>query len=389
MSQSFRLALKSLASSKMRSFLTMLGIIIGVGSVIILVSLMQGMTSYISDSFSDLGTDQISVSVTNTDTRKIGVDDMYEILENYPDTFRNMSPTVSVRATVKNGSESITSSTVSGVGEGYLSLAALELSSGRFIQYSDIVSRQKVCVIGTYVAQELFSGQNPVGQVVKLNGEPYTVVGLLQEKADSEERSSDDCVYLPYSTATKLSRSADISSYTFVVADIGSMDSAKEFLKDQLYNVFKNEDLYTVTSLSEMLEMVESMTGMMTLVLVGIAAISLLVAGIGIMNIQLVSVTERTREIGIRKSLGAKRGVILQQFIIEAGVQSSLGGVIGIVFGCVVTSIIGGLIGLDASPSLSAILISFFVSAGIGIIFGYMPARRAARLNPIDALRSE
>lgn len=389
MSQSFRLALKSLASSKMRSFLTMLGIIIGVGSVIILVSLMQGMTSYISDSFSDLGTDQISVSVTNTDTRKIGVDDMYEILENYPDTFRNMSPTVSVRATVKNGSESITSSTVSGVGEGYLSLAALELSSGRFIQYSDIVSRQKVCVIGTYVAQELFSGQNPVGQVVKLNGEPYTVVGLLQEKADSEERSSDDCVYLPYSTATKLSRSADISSYTFVVADIDSMDSAKEFLKDQLYNVFKNEDLYTVTSLSEMLEMVESMTGMMTLVLVGIAAISLLVAGIGIMNIQLVSVTERTREIGIRKSLGAKRGVILQQFIIEAGVQSSLGGVIGIVFGCVVTSIIGGLIGLDASPSLSAILISFFVSAGIGIIFGYMPARRAARLNPIDALRSE
>ncbi len=389
MSQSFRLALKSLASSKMRSFLTMLGIIIGVGSVIILVSLMQGMTSYISDSFSDLGTDQISVSVTNTDTRKIGVDDMYEILENYPDTFRNMSPTVSVRATVKNGSESITSSTVSGVGEGHLSLAALELSSGRFIQYSDIVSRQKVCVIGTYVAQELFAGQNPVGQVVKLNGEPYTVVGLLQEKADSEERSSDDCVYLPYSTATKLSRSADISSYTFVVADIDSMDSAKEFLKDQLYSVFKNEDLYTVTSLSEMLEMVESMTGMMTLVLVGIAAISLLVAGIGIMNIQLVSVTERTREIGIRKALGAKRGVILQQFIIEAGVQSSLGGVIGIVFGCVVTSVIGGLIGLDASPSLSATLISFFVSAGIGIIFGYMPARRAARLNPIDALRSE
>ena len=389
MSQSFRLALKSLASSKMRSFLTMLGIIIGVGSVIILVSLMQGMTSYISDSFSDLGTDQISVSVTNTDTRNISVDDMYEILETYPETFSNMSPTVSVIATVKNGSESITSTTVSGVGEGYLSLAALELSSGRFIQYSDIISRQKVCVIGTYVAQELFAGENPIGQVLKLNGEPYTVVGLLQEKADSEERSSDDCVYLPYSTATKLSRSADISSYTFVVADIDNMEAAKDFLEEQLYNVFKNEDLYTVTSLSEMLEMVESMTGMMTLVLVGIAAISLLVAGIGIMNIQLVSVTERTREIGIRKSLGAKRGVILQQFIIEAGVQSSLGGIIGIIFGCVVTSVIGSLIGLDASPSVSAVVISFCVSAGIGIIFGYMPARRAASLNPIDALRSD
>lgn len=389
MSQSFRLALKSIASSKMRSFLTMLGIIIGVASVIILVSLMQGMTTYISDSFSDLGTDQVSVSVTNTDTRRVDVDGMYQFLEEQQDLFAAMSPTVTVRGTLKHGTESSTSASISGVGEDYLSINALELSSGRFVQYSDIASRQKVCVIGSYVAQELFAGENALNQTIKINGGAYTVVGILQEKADSEERSADDCVYLPYSVATKLSFSADISSYVFTVRNVDKMEQAKAVLKDYLYEVFKNEDLYTVTSLSEMLEMVTSMTDMMTMLLVGIAAISLLVAGIGIMNIMLVSVTERTREIGIRKSLGAKRRTILQQFVIEAGVTSSLGGIAGIALGCVLTTVASGIIGFDASPSMGAILVSFGVSAGIGVIFGYMPARRAANLNPIDALRSE
>ncbi len=244
-------------------------------------------------------------------------------------------------------------------------------------------------MIGSYVAQDLFAGESALDQILKINGEAYTVVGVLQEKADSEEGSSDDCVYLPYSVATKLSFSADISSYVFTVTNVDHMEEAKTVLKDFLYEIFLNEDLYNVTSLSEMLEMVTSMTDMMTMLLVGIAAISLLVAGIGIMNIMLVSVTERTREIGIRKSLGAKRRTILQQFVIEAGVTSSLGGIVGIAIGCVLTSVASGIIGFDASPSVSAILVSFGVSAGIGVIFGYMPARRAANLNPIDALRSE
>ncbi len=388
MLQSFRLALKSLAGSKLRSFLTMLGIIIGVASVIVLVSLMDGMTSYITDSFSDLGTDQISVSVTNTDSRRVEPDDMYEILEENEGLLTGLSPVVSARGTVRRGSESLTTTSVTGVSEGYMSIGALTLQSGRFLSYSDMKSEQKVCVVGTYVAQTLFAGEDPLGQTLKINGEPYTVVGVLGEKADSEEGSSDDCIYLPYSSAAKLSMNSDITSYTFT-ADSSRMEMAQAAIESALYQVFLSEDLYSVTTLSEMLETVESITGIMTALLVGIAAISLLVAGIGIMNIQLVSVTERTREIGIRKSLGAKQRIILRQFIMEAGVQSSLGGVLGILLGVALTAAASSLIGLEAPPSLTAISASFLVSAGIGVLFGYMPARRAARLNPIDALRSE
>lgn len=388
MLQSFRLALRSLAGSKLRSFLTMLGIIIGVAAVILLVSLMSGMTSYISDSFSDLGTNQISVSVTNTESRSVEPEDLYEVLDENGSLLYELSPTVSAMGSVRRGSETLRTTSVTGVSEGYAEISSLGVSSGRFISYSDIVSEQKVCVIGSYVSLALFDGEDPLGQTIKLNGEPYTVVGVLAEKAGSEEGSSDDAIYLPYTSAAKLSMSSDITSYIFTV-DSDRIEQAQAVIESALYEIFLSEDFYTVTTLSEMLETVESITGMMTALLVGIAAISLLVAGIGIMNIQLVSVSERTREIGIRKSLGARQRVILRQFIIEAGLQSSIGGLLGIALGSGLTVIASSLIGFDAPPSMTAILLSFLVSAGIGVLFGYMPARRAARLNPIDALRSE
>lgn len=388
MLQSFRLALRSLAGSKLRSFLTMLGIIIGVAAVILLVSLMSGMTSYISDSFSDLGTNQISVSVTNTESRSVEPEDLYELLDENGSLLYELSPTVSAMGSVRRGSETLRTTSVTGVSEGYAEISSLGVSSGRFISYSDIVSEQKVCVIGSYVSLALFDGEDPLGQTIKLNGEPYTVVGVLAEKAGSEEGSSDDAIYLPYTSAAKLSMSSDITSYIFTV-DSDRIEQAQAVIESALYEIFLSEDFYTVTTLSEMLETVESITGMMTALLVGIAAISLLVAGIGIMNIQLVSVSERTREIGIRKSLGARQRVILRQFIIEAGLQSSIGGLLGIALGSGLTVIASSLIGFDAPPSMTAILLSFLVSAGIGVLFGYMPARRAARLNPIDALRSE
>ena len=194
---------------------------------------------------------------------------------------------------------------------------------------------------------------------------------------------------IPYSVATSLAGSANISSYTLTVSDTDNADTAKTLIQNFLYETFKDSDLYRVTAMSEMLDSLNEQIAMMSGMLGGIAGISLLVAGVGVMNIMLVSVTERTREIGIRKSLGADKGTILQQFVIEAAVTSSLGGVVGIIIGCVATKVVGTMIEISTSPTLAAVLISFGVSVAIGLFFGYMPARRAANLNPIDALRSE
>ncbi len=390
--QSFKMAIKSIWGNKMRSFLTMLGIIIGVASVIILVSLVNGQMSYMTESFTSMGTNQITVNVTNLSSRSVSVDQMYEFYEDHRDLFIQMTPNVSVSTTVKNGNESMTSTRISGVSEEYLDLKDQTLESGRFIQYSDIVSRQKVCVIGYYVAWELYGGvDKAIDETIKIGGNTYRIIGVAarEDEEELESGGSDDFVYLPYSCAVKLTRNANISSYTFATADLSKTSEAKDAIDGFLMEVFKDDDLYTITAMSELLDSLNSMIAMMSMLLGGIAGISLLVAGVGVMNIMLVSVTERTREIGIRKALGAKKSNIMQQFVIEAAVTSSIGGVIGIVVGCVATTVIGSAMGLNASPTPTAVLVSFSVSVGIGLLFGYMPASRAAKLNPIDALRSE
>lgn len=392
MLQSFKLALKSIWGNKMRSFLTMLGIIIGVASVIILVGLVDGQMSYMKESFASMGTNQITVRVTNTPSRSLDVDQMYEFYEEKRDIFAQMTPVVTVSTTIKNGNDSMTATSVTGVSEEYLDMKDQELDAGRFIQYSDIMSRQKVCVIGYYVAQELYgSVDKAMDETLKIGGLSYRIVGVVnrQDEDELEEGGSDDVVYLPYSCAAKMTRNASISSYTFATVDVEYTDQAKAEMETFLMEIFKSEDLFSITAMSEMLDSLNSMIGSMSAMLGGIAGISLLVAGVGVMNIMLVSVTERTREIGIRKSLGAKKRTIMQQFVIEAAVTSSIGGLIGIVFGGAATTLIGNMVGISASPTPEAVLISFSVSVGIGLIFGYMPASRAASLNPIDALRSD
>ena len=391
MLQSFKLAMKSIWSNKMRSFLTMLGIIIGVASVIILVSLVNAYMSYMTESFASLGTNQISVNVTNLSSRSVSDEEMYEFYGEHGEIFDHMSPTVSVPGTVKHGSDSMTRTSITGVSEDYLGIKGWELEYGRNIQYADLLSRQKVCVIGAWVAQELYgSAEKAYGETVKVNGYAFTIVGIAEQQDDEmDDGGSDDFLWMPYTRAVKMARNANINNYTFTITDLENASEYTELIEDFLYEKFKNEDLYSVTAMSEMLDELNSMIAMVSAGLGGIAGISLLVAGVGVMNIMLVSVTERTREIGIRKALGARKSVIMQQFVIEAAVTSSLGGIIGILLGSVATSAVGAVAGLNATPTFSAVVVSFSVSVGIGLLFGYMPASRAAKLNRTDALRSE
>lgn len=391
MLQSFKLAMKSIWSNKMRSFLTMLGIIIGVASVIILVSLVNAYMSYMTDSFSSMGTNQITVNMINLSSRSVSDEEMYEFYSEQGEVFDEISPMVSIGGTIKHGNDSMTSTSITGVSEAYLSIKGWELQYGRNLQYGDMTGRHKVCVIGTYVADELYgSAENAYGETLKINGYAFTIVGVAAQQEDEmEEGGTDDFVWMPYTRAVKMARNSNINNYVFTVSDLSQATAAKSQIESFLYERFKDEDLYTVTAMSEMLDELNSMIAMVSAGLGGIAGISLLVAGVGVMNIMLVSVTERTREIGIRKALGARKSVIMQQFVIEAAVTSSLGGIIGIILGSIVTSAVGKLAELSATPTPAAVLVSFGVSVGIGLLFGYMPANRAAGLNPIDALRGD
>lgn len=385
--QAFTLAIKSLASSKMRSFLTMLGIIIGVAAVIILVSLINGFSSSMVSSFESMGTNLINIQITGRgSSRSVSVDEMMELADENYNLISYISPSVSASITAKNGDNNI-STKAQGCNEYYKDIKSISLSNGRFIEYMDIDSRCKVCVIGSYVANELYSGQNPVGQTLKINGDGYEIVGIASAKADSSEGSDDDVVYIPYTLATKINRSGTISSYVCSAADADRAEDTVMIIENFLYSKFNSDDYYNVSSMSEALESVNELVDTLTLVLVGIAGISLLVGGIGIMNIMLVSVTERTREIGIRKSLGAKPWDILSQFVVEAATTSSLGGVVGIILGILVSYVVGNFMGLSVIPSITAIIVAFSVSAVIGVTFGFFPARKASKLNPIDALR--
>ena len=385
--QSFTLAIKSLLGSKMRSFLTMLGIIIGVASVIVLVALVDGMKADMVERFESMGTNLLTVSIRGRGgNRMVDIDDLQTLVEENSEVLSAMSPAISVSGqTIKYENNNITSSCI-GVNEYYGEIKKTEVEFGRGITYMDTYTRSKNCVIGTYIQKELFGGEDPIGKTIKINAYQFTIVGVLKETGDSEENSSDHTIIIPYTVAQTLARMFSISSYNFSATSKDTVEQAKKVIEDYLLSIFSSSNFYSVFSQSEQLETVNEMTGMMTMVLVGVAGISLLVGGIGIMNIMLVSVTERTREIGIRKSLGATPWDIMSQFVVESITTSVVGGVIGILFGIAAAYAIT-IFDYKIVISFTAILISFSVSAIIGITFGYFPAKKAAKLNPIDALR--
>ena len=385
LTQSFRLALKSLKSSKMRSFLTMLGIIIGVAAVIIIVSLMSSLTNYVVATFEDMGANLITVTISGRGGgRTVKPEEMQALQLEHPE-IGYISPTLSVPATVKNGNENL-SLQATGVNEYYDEIKELDVQLGRHLSFVDIDARTKNCVVGTYIVKELFGEENPLDQTISINGYTFRVVGVLEEKGESTASSGDSVLLLPYTVAKQMS-GASISMYSVSAASKDTIDATNDILEAFLLEKFNGDDYFTLIDQAAIIEELNKLIGMMTTMLVGIAAVSLLVGGIGVMNIMLVSVTERTREIGIRKSLGATPWDILGQFLVEASVTSGIGGIIGIALGASGGSAVASLIDLPFTLSIPSIFIAFSVSAAIGIGFGYFPAKKASRLNPIDALR--
>ena len=394
--ETVRQAFQNIWSNKFRTFLTMLGIIIGVMAVIVIVGLGNGMTQSIKDSFSDMGTDLLSVQVMGYGARSVSVDSVYDIVESHPDIFESVSPTGSVSGTVKVGTESYSNTTVKGVSEVYFEMLGYTIDEGRLLNYVDLENNKKVCVVGAYLNRVAYGG-NALGQTIKIGAAKYTIVGVLEAKVtdlDDQEGSNDDMIFVPYTTAMRANHSSTVSSYSVAIADENKLSEGKTILEDALQELLHSDSGYMVTSLSEMLDTMTSMVNMVVTILTAIAAISLLVGGIGIMNIMMVSVTERTREIGIRKALGAQESTILGLFVTEAAATSALGGVLGIGLGYLLSAAANRILPmvltdmtLTVSPSLGSVVVAFSISVGIGVLFGYLPARRAARLNPIEALR--
>ena len=394
--ETVRQAFQNIWSNKFRTFLTMLGIIIGVMAVIVIVGLGNGMTQSIKDSFSDMGTDLLSVQVMGYGARSVSVDSVYDIVESHPDIFESVSPTGSVSGTVKVGTDSYSNTTVKGVSEVYFDMLGYTIDEGRLLNYVDLENNKKVCVVGAYLNRVAYGG-NALGQTIKIGAAKYTIVGVLEAKVtdlEEQEGSNDDMIFVPYTTAMRANHSSTVSSYSVAIADENKLSEGKTILEDALQELLHSDSGYMVTSLSEMLDTMTSMVNMVVTILTAIAAISLLVGGIGIMNIMMVSVTERTREIGIRKALGAKERVILGLFVTEAATTSALGGVLGIGLGYLLSALANRILPLvmsdmemTVSPSLGSVAVAFGISVGIGVLFGYLPAKRAARLNPIEALR--
>jgi len=386
--QSMRMALKSIYSSKVRAFLTMLGIIIGVSSVIILVSVGQGTTSQITEQLNGLGTNQLTVNITGRGaTTSLTYEEALALGD--IEGIENVAPVISGNVTAKHNTENV-SVTVEGITPSYEDVKDFHVQSGRFLLDIDTEYRQKVALIGTGTAEDLFGTDDPVGQKVQLNGISYKIVGLLEAKGSSLSGSNDDILLIPIATAERQLKSKGVRSITIATTSADTVASVKEKLENTLDAKFNYADnAFSVFDSQEMLETVNSTTATLSMALAGIAGISLFVGGIGIMNIMIVSVNERTREIGIRKAIGAKKFDILAQFMIESIVLSGLGGVIGVGIGVAGSWLLGKYTSLTVSIAWDMVMISFVFSLLIGVIFGMMPANKAARLRPIHALRNE
>ncbi len=390
--QAFRMAIRSLGGNKFRAFLTMLGIIIGVMALVVLVSLVSGATGSMTDTIASLGTDSLSVSISDDKGEPVSLGDLNRWMGQ--PGIGQIAPSGQTSVTVKYGSDTA-SMTVYGTTPAYEPIHELKRMLGRFLKTSDVENHLNVCVINETTAEDLIGYTDCLGEQISLNGMKFTVVGILEDDEDSLTAvftSGSMVAYIPYTTFFRLSASAspDITSFSVspeAGSDMATAESAmKTLLLDRLEG---DEDAFSIRSSDILEETMGNVTSVLSILLGGIAAISLVVGGIGIMNIMLVTVTERTREIGIRKAIGAGRGVILQQFLMESVVLCMVGCAIGVFLSwCIlrVVSMVVASLNLSFGLSWDVVALAVGFCFAIGVIFGLYPANKAAKLPPIDAL---
>jgi len=393
--QAITVAFSSIATQKLRSLLTMLGVIIGVAAVIALVSLANGALASTTSQIQGLGSNVIAVdigaqgfgptSATGTAAPTSLTVSQAAILVHDRGVV-GAAPVMAGSGTLAVGSTSGTAGVV-GTSASYAQIMGYRVRWGRFLSPLDVASGQNVVVLGSAEATDLFGGVDPVGNSLTIDGVPFQVIGVLESKGSTFGQNQDSFVAIPWTTAQGFFGDGGITQVYLSAAKGTDVTSLVNRLDEQLLNWLTTAEDFNVTSQSQILSTISSVTSIFTTLLAGIASISLVVGGIGIMNIMLVSVTERTREIGIRKSVGASRGAVLLQFLVEALVLAGLGGLLGILVGWSVSALLGKIIGVGASFSPGTAALAFGVSLAIGVVFGLWPASRAAALRPVDALR--